>query len=366
MRLLHLDRTRVFLTLLVVAHHTSITYGGEGGWAYREGASDPFSPVVLSLFCGINQSFFMSAFFALAGYFCPSSLQRKGLASFTADRLVRLGVPLLVYNVTLAIGNDWLLAQLPSAPAFEPSLRYRLGPLWFLQALFAFSIVYALIAKLTGTDGVVEEGRRAPFMADRSLLGWIALLSVLTYLTRIWLPMGVWFVGIEPAHLVHYVFAFVAGIVAGRHGWFDSIPESLVGPWRRRCAYTAALLPIVGIALGALTNPGVTGMFMGGPGPVAAFYAVWETILMVGLTLVVLDHFQRRAAFDADGLLRPGDAYGAYIVHETVLIGVGVALAGVAVPTILKFPVVFAIVAVMSFQIARVLRRLPGAKRVLG
>jgi len=47
------------------------------------------SPILLSLFNIINQSYFMSAFFLLAGYFTPFSLERKGIKQFLIDRLIR-------------------------------------------------------------------------------------------------------------------------------------------------------------------------------------------------------------------------------------------------------------------------------------
>ncbi|MCY1373061.1 hypothetical protein D9M69_603110 [compost metagenome] len=62
------------LTVLVISHHTAITYGGSGSWFYRE-VTDSGRPssFLLTLFCAVNQSFFMGMFFLLAGYFTPAS-----------------------------------------------------------------------------------------------------------------------------------------------------------------------------------------------------------------------------------------------------------------------------------------------------
>ena len=93
-RLLFADRLRTVLTVLVIAHHTAITYGGSGGWFYRE-VHDGGAPLslALTLFCSINQSFFMGLFFLLAGYFSPPALVAKGLRRFVLDRLLRLRDP---------------------------------------------------------------------------------------------------------------------------------------------------------------------------------------------------------------------------------------------------------------------------------
>jgi hypothetical protein len=62
-----IDRLRVVLTVLVILHHTAITYGGSGGWFYREvhDGSTPTS-LLLTVFCAVNQSFFMGMLFLLA------------------------------------------------------------------------------------------------------------------------------------------------------------------------------------------------------------------------------------------------------------------------------------------------------------
>lgn len=109
-----IDRLRVVLTALVVIHHTAITYGGSGGWFYRE-VSDAGTPssLLLTVLCAVNQAFFMGMFFLFAGYFTPAALQRKGARQFVQERLVRLGIPLLVFGFLLGP----LAVALAEAPA---------------------------------------------------------------------------------------------------------------------------------------------------------------------------------------------------------------------------------------------------------
>src|SRR5499427_2062133 len=81
-----LDRTRTFLTLVVLLHHAVIPY------TYF-GHTDPkfffgFDMIVLA-----TDSFFMAMFFFLSGLFSWSSIARKGAATYLADRLLRLGLP---------------------------------------------------------------------------------------------------------------------------------------------------------------------------------------------------------------------------------------------------------------------------------
>lgn len=86
-----LDALRAAMTMLVVLHHTAITYGAMGGWFYKEVLPDgSLSSKLLIFFCTFNQAFFMGLFFLLAGYFTPAALARKGVGPYLWDRFVRL------------------------------------------------------------------------------------------------------------------------------------------------------------------------------------------------------------------------------------------------------------------------------------
>ncbi len=67
-----IDALRASLTLLVLFHHTSITYGASGDWYYMEvHAGHDRSSLLLSLFTGFNQAFFMGALLSARGLFHP-------------------------------------------------------------------------------------------------------------------------------------------------------------------------------------------------------------------------------------------------------------------------------------------------------
>src|ERR1019366_3667481 len=95
-----IDHLRIVLTALVILHHAAIVYGGAGGWYWRQ-EPDSSNPLLV-FFNALNQSYFMGFFFLLAGYYTPASYDRKGAWSFLADRLRRLGLPLLGYFFVLS------------------------------------------------------------------------------------------------------------------------------------------------------------------------------------------------------------------------------------------------------------------------
>ena len=97
-RLLFIDNIRVFLTILVILHHLMIMYAGSGSFLYNEGRQDTLTAVLGTWFCAVNQAYFMGFFLLIAAYFVPGSYDRKGAGHFLKDRLIRLGIPLVVYS----------------------------------------------------------------------------------------------------------------------------------------------------------------------------------------------------------------------------------------------------------------------------
>jgi peptidoglycan/LPS O-acetylase OafA/YrhL len=75
-RLIYLDSLKVFMTVLVVLHHTAIIYGGSGSWFYYEHQDNVVVNTLLTMFTAINQSFFMGLFFFISGFVTPACLYR--------------------------------------------------------------------------------------------------------------------------------------------------------------------------------------------------------------------------------------------------------------------------------------------------
>ncbi len=157
-RLFFVDHWRAFLAILVVLHHISLVYGASlQGYYYVE---PPFtSPTAfrdLLVFALVNQGWFMGAFFLIAGYFTPGSFDRKGVGAFIKDKLLHLGIPLLVFYFVLSplafIGYYLMPAEMTGITAgFTWATFWQaypkfigLGPAWFLAMLLVFNFGYAL------------------------------------------------------------------------------------------------------------------------------------------------------------------------------------------------------------------------------
>jgi hypothetical protein len=175
-RLFFVDNLRVYLTILVLAHHLAITYGNIPAWTYLEPPSNPAEGAPLDLLVGLNQVYFMGFFFLLSGYFTPRSFDTKGARRFSLDRLRRLGIPLLAFLFLLRPLYT-LPAYFAIAPDERPSyalyyvLSFDPGPLWFVEVLLVFALGYALIRTWRPAPAkVVDEQARPPrFWASRSV-----------------------------------------------------------------------------------------------------------------------------------------------------------------------------------------------------
>jgi NAD(P)-dependent dehydrogenase (short-subunit alcohol dehydrogenase family) len=126
----HLDRMAVTPEMLVVCFN---------------GCTDiaQLSSEILTLFAATNQAYFMGFLFLLAGYFTPGSLERKGYNRFLSDRFLRLGLPLLAFSLILGPLTVAMVTAAEGNGFGSTSVwRWNPGPLWFVQALLIFSLVY--------------------------------------------------------------------------------------------------------------------------------------------------------------------------------------------------------------------------------
>jgi glucan biosynthesis protein C len=374
-RLFHIDNLRIYLTLLVIVHHAAIAYGGSGSWPVRDPSVDAISPIFLIFFMAINQTYFMSAFFLLAGYFTPRSFERKGARRFLIDRLIRLGIPLLFYTTVLQLTVDVMVVRFlrrSSVPLWSivkaNALTYEAGHLWFLQVLLLFAVIYVVFRALTeGASNTFCRFYRDRFPPDAVLLLSVAVLGVLTFAMRLLFPVGVWFLRIQPGHFVHYAFCFFAGVLAYRGDWFRRLERAQARRWGIMALVAIPLFFPVVILSGVLENEANIAKLVGGPHWEALVFSIWDTILMVAITVFLLYFFRER--FNRAGPVArsmAANVYTVYIIHQLVLIALNILMLPVGIPSILKFLIVSLAAIPLCFVLSMLIRSIPYTRRVLG
>jgi glucans biosynthesis protein C len=369
-RLLYVDNLRTVLMALVVIHHAAITYSNIPLWYYTEPPADP-SGTLLDLLLVLDQAFFMGAFFLISALFVPGSYDRKGARRFLGERLLRLGVPLLLWLLVLrplATVGRYVEAR-DAAAQYGAELPYwqffllsvNPGPMWFVEVLFVFSALYVLWRSLTGEDRRASASTPAAGRAPGAvaIIGFTVGLALVTYLWRIVVPMGVSLVGLPtPAYLPQYAALFVVGLFATRRRWLEGLSRTAGRVGFATAAVSAvALLLVVGSAEEAILGHGTV------PSLIAA---TCESALAVGVVLGLLVLFRER--LDRQGRrLRflSTHAYTVYVIHPVVLVALGYALSGVQATAVAKFALLAVLGVPLCWVVAFLVRALPGARKVL-
>jgi glucan biosynthesis protein C len=376
-RLPWVDHLRTAMIVLVVNMHACVTYSHVGDW-YMMSKIEPTmeAKVPFIVWQGMLQSFFMGLLFFLAGYFSAGSVARRGPGDFVRERLVRLGLPALLYMLAihpfiLLVLNPW---NYPFGPAGKFYGNYLAsgkflgssGPLWFAVALLIFCVVlaaWALVRPLAA--GGEERMGKAPAPSGRVLLAVGIGLGLGTFAVRLVQPIGTNVLNLQLCFFVQYIAWFVAGLHAARHGWLEPLAASRqakIAGWVALVGGPVAMLAL--LFFGARDN-GVP-LFVGGPHWQALGLAVWEQVTGLGLALGALALFARRANRESPVLRWLGErSFGVYVLHAPVLVALAMWFRGL--PHSLYGLVALLTVAglVVSYALADVARRVPGLRAIL-
>ncbi len=390
-RLTYLDNLRWVLITCVVLIHLSVTYGVPADWTYYEGGEvAPFVALPLLLVAAIGANFVMGLFFLIAGYFTPAAYDRKGTRRFLIDRFKRLGIPWLCFEIFInplihyavdAHGGDCKGAlydcqyhgtfwqYLKDFPRAKGSIGD--GPVWFLEALLFFSIIYALwrlFSAPTPLPALRQRDRIRVVPSNRAIASFALIIGLISFVVRFWAKA---FVQYEPFHLEYarfpqYVALFVAGIWAYRHDWLVAFSDRQARIWRWIALGCALALPILLMvsapAAGALDERAV-----GGVNELSLAFSLLEGFLSVSMVISLLTWFRRR--FNHQGPLARAMAessFAVYVLHPAIIIPLPLALSGIKMNLSLKFLLVAPLAVALCYLSAYGLRKLPLARTILG
>jgi fucose 4-O-acetylase-like acetyltransferase len=363
-----IDALRAAVTLLVVFHHTAITYGAIGGWYYKELApSDSLSGRLLILFCTVNQAWFMGLFFLLAGYYTPGALERHGRTGFIRERLLRLGIPLIVYFLVLhplTVALAQTAKGRPFVRVFEylwTHGRFEPGPLWFAEALLIFAAAWLLLRTWWRPAAVVD----APPPSNSVLLAAAIATGTAAFLLRLVWPVGVNVAFLQLGYFASYIALFAAGCAAAQGRWLERMPHSQTKRWLLIAWLAFPIFPLV-----ELISPHVSwlaGRSEGGWNLQALTYAFWEPFVAFGFILGLLSLFQRRfaAALQEPWRSLARRAFLIYIIHPPILVGTALAWRDIAAPALIKFLVTGSVACALCYLAAGLLLRIPGVARIV-
>ncbi len=344
-RLFFIDNLRVALIMLVVAHHAAQAYGPTGGsWPIMETArSDLLGP-----FFTVNRSFFMSLFFMISGYFTVMSFDASGAQRFVKGRLARLGLPVLVWALLVAVPLQVLAYKSSAWPV-------DVGHLWFLEHLLIFSLGYALWRVATQGRAREDRGVLNP-PGPLPILGLALVIAVLSFVVRIWYPIDKWvilfgFVKVMWADVPRDLTFFIVGLLAARNGWMLKFPTRAGMVWLG-----------VGLALSLFWcafSLGFTGNLVPYTGTAYdVMRVVWEGVLVCALCIGLTVLFRERLNLGGRLAKALGQStYAVYIFHIFFVLLVQFALLSLPLPPLVKFGLVTVAAIVLSFLFSNWVRK---------
>lgn len=380
MRVQALDNLKVVLISAIIAIHGVLGYAGyDEWWSYadvQETVLRPETEIILMVLVGPFALFMIALLFLMAGLLAAPSLQRNGIPGFVRARLLRLGLPFLVFTLFLWPALMYALYHpLGMAPGsyWEECLSEEgyidAGPLWFVGVLLIFSLAYAGVEALMRLLPLGTARRLRKHRSRGPGFGWLLLITAVaaaaSFVVRLAYPFGTETVtDLNPWEWPVCLALFVLGIVASGRGWMTEVPRSLY----RRCrivtliAVTAtAGLVFLAYQLGTLQH------LLGGWNPLALAFAVIESTLSVFGSIWILGAAQQHVwSFRRWGPALRRSSYAAFLVQGPILIGIAVALRPLEVVAEVKAAIVATGGVAGSFALAWLLiRSVPPLARVL-
>ncbi len=378
-RMAYIDVVRFILITLVIMVHAAVTYGSAGSWTYVDAKStNEMTSALLTFFVMYSQSFFMSLFFFFAGFFTPGSFDKKGTLRFWKDRIVHLGIPMILYTFFLSrIPNymDDVVSNGETASFWQYSARTFIsdadeGPTWFLFALLIFTMgytVWRLISRSFNTQNQTAKHFSTP--NNRTLLIVALLMAAGMFAIGQILPIvetvdifGVFslMIGFFP----FYIVIFVGGILAYRNNWLAEMPAEMLRFWKWFSLGLIVFLPVFIISTGAL-EIGID-PYMSGLNWRCATMSLWFGMACISFC-TTLTLWMREKVHTGSRLTSflSSNTFTVYLIHPIILVFFTVVIRNLSIDPLIKFSLASIFTVAASYLLAMIIRRIPVVKEML-
>jgi hypothetical protein len=369
-----LDRSRTFLTLVVLLHHAVIPY------TYF-GHTDPKSWIGFDVVVTATDSFFMAMFFFLSGLFVWPGLGHKSSLIFLRDRLLRLGLPFAIAAFTV-IPIAYYAISLRHHPEIGFSEfwwktitvgPWPSGPIWFVWVLLAFDLTASLVYRVSShlVDPINRLSQRG-FEQPAVLFLFLLAVSAAVYIPALlyfggnrWFEFGPF--SIQASRILLYAAYFFIGAGIGA----ANVERGVFGADGRLARSGWGWIAVTLIAYGLLwVMIYVKREILGNPSVQPQWWLAIDSLFFVtfsaAILFAILAYF---LGFKRSGwsVLDPmqADAYGMFLVHYPIALWLQYWLFSYDLPAIVKAALGFVLTIAFSWALTRALRQIPGATRVL-
>ena len=374
------DYLRSAITVLVVAHHSSLAYTTFAKFDSKAYINSTH-PIVdshrwpgLDIFENFNDIFFMSLMFMIGGFFLMKSIKRKGVAHFIKDRFYRLFIPFLFLGtlfMLIAYFPSYLVAHknadvVSYVKDFFTVEQWPVGPPWFIWVLFAFNLLFAIFVTLfekmaNSIKDILSQLKNRPFL-------FFIILFAITWLLYVPLAynvgQGKW-IGIGPfdfqlSRILLYFGYFILGVFIGNTNFNNEVfspAQKIIKKWwlwALLAIVVYASLTILSKPLTDLVNENRLNSFAGW----MIYYSLYTASCALSSIafIAVFRKFanQQKAWWDS----LSANAYMIYLVHFIFVIWTQYLLLGSGIPAFLKFLTTFVVAICLSWLVSILLRKI--------
>ncbi|KFA46146.1 hypothetical protein S40293_03761 [Stachybotrys chartarum IBT 40293] len=353
-----LDNLRGVMTTIVILNHTAAAYGGGGTHPHPAGFKKT-SPVLLP-YVAFHYAYGLGQFFWLSGNLTAQSLSKGSWRDFVTSKLLRLGLPALLYSVFLEPlqvialrplqGNlrsnlrDYWKAVLD----FKGWLTPGAGPVWYTMTLLVFDLCAVVLKRCfqlfsTGRSGSSEFSTLAKFYSQLSRWGWL-VIAASRFLISTKFPMGYELpvITVQPYYLPQHIYGYLLGYLSFYLGKsrMSSLYEKQSGPlgnlsMAKASAISLATLPVIFLPgwlrarkaareseknkNGNVSTAPLGDLQLSGWTADAALFALWNEFTFSTVAPAFMSVWERN--YNKPGkrkLWSPRYAYAAYLLHAPI------------------------------------------------
>jgi surface polysaccharide O-acyltransferase-like enzyme len=354
---------RSLVIILVIAMHSAVTYSGMGGWYYKEGSPGKLSNIEM-IFFGFFQSslqaWFMGILFFISAFLATKALAKRGTLNFIKERLFRLGLPLLIYVFVINPFIMFILLRYYSYNTLvENYIRYIVdfwwlsssGPLWFVQILLFFCIIYVIVKKCVLKQVKLQN------VSSIHIVFTIVLTGLITFFVRLYFPIGTNYLNLQFCYFTSYIVLFIAGILIGENDLWENITDKKNIKWLIIAVLTALPLWSAIMVFGG-ANEGKT-YYNGGFHWQNFAYALWESFIAISFSIGLIAFFKKWVNIENKFTrLMRDNAFGIYCFHPPILIAVSLLFKGLMLNPILKSILVTMLASVSCLIFSFIVRKI--------
>ncbi|WP_066361003.1 acyltransferase family protein [Herbidospora mongoliensis] len=352
-----LDLIRIVVVFGLIFFHTALVFDSEDDFYVKNADTTGLTMI----FAGFMVIWAMPMLFLVSGLAAWHSLRRRGAEAFAGDRLLRLGLPLVIAVVTIIPIPQWIRAgtaesyweflpkffdvdvDLKNFPFILRGEHFETGHLYFVVMLIVWSLILALVARWIPSD--------YGFFARRGLI----LLPFLP------ISLVCAFVGLEEVFAAWSRWAYLLFFL---YGYIMASDDRLRAAMRRD-APLAALIGGVLFAVGAPAFMLLDGdpMLDMEPFPIVvrALYGAASWCICVA----ILGFLDRRAWTEKGGYLATAALF-VYIVHQPVVVVAAYYVVRWNAPILVKYAAIVAVSFAVTLAAYEILRRVPYVRALFG